>query len=512
MSQSDELRAADAALAELSPDTLAEARAEAVPTRPEAPGADTLAEARAEASTLTSRAGADEAVEADQDAAAGPATTTTGKGSLWRDANFLTLWGGQALSQFGAQITELAIPVLAVLMLNATEWEVGVLNAAQVAAFLVVGLPAGAWIDRMRKRHVMIAADGVRAVALGALPVLALFGALEIWHMIVVALIMGVATVFFDVSNQSIIPSLVRTNQIAEANGKLQSTEQLAGLAGPAVGGWLVGVLAAPLAIFITVGTYLASFVALLFTRDHEQLRSPEDHKPLVHEIGEGLRWVFGNPLLRRIVGTTGVANFFGTMATTLLPIFALRELGLTPQMLGIVFSLSAVGGLLGAIATPRIVKRLGEARAIPISAIAFSIAPFFLPAISLVPALAFPLLVVQYFVMSFTILLYNITQVTFRQRITPPRLLGRMNASIRFVVWGVMPIGALLAGALGTWIGTVPTLWIAASGELLACLFVVIGPFWSMRELPDAHEDHATGGPPAADAEGGGGGIEQGR
>ncbi|HEY9306519.1 MAG TPA: MFS transporter [Microbacterium sp.] len=483
MSQSDGLRGVDAAPEELA--------------------ADTLAEARAEASTLTSRAGADEAVEADQDAAAAAATPipTAGKGSLWRDRNFLTLWSGQALSQFGAQITELAIPVLAVLMLDATEWEVGVLNAAQVAAFLVVGLPAGAWIDRMRKRHVMIVADGVRAVALGTLPALALLGALEIWHMIVVALIMGVATVFFDVSNQSIIPSLVRTNQIAEANGKLQSTEQLAGLAGPAFGGWLVGVLAAPLAIFITVGTYLASFVALLFTRDHEQLRAPEDHKPLAHEIGEGLRWVFGNPLLRRIVGTTGVANFFGTFTTTLLPIFALRELGLTPQMFGIVFSLSAVGGLLGAIATPHIVKRIGEARAIPISAIAFCIAPLFLPAISLVPALAFPLLIVQFFVSSFTILLYNITQVTFRQRITPPRLLGRMNASIRFVVWGVMPIGALLAGALGTWIGTVPTLWIAACGELLAGLFVVIGPFWGMRELPDAHEEHTNGGPAAADS-----------
>lgn len=452
---------------------------------------EAVAEARAEASTLTSRASADDAVESDQDAATAAPATPAPKGTLWRDGNFLTMWSGQALSQFGAQITELALPVLAVLILNATEWEVGLLNAAQVAAFLVVGLPAGAWIDRMRKRHVMIWADAVRAVALSTLPLLALLGLLEIWHMILVALVMGVATVFFDVSNQSLIPSLVRTNQIAEANGKLQSTEQLAGLAGPAFGGWLVGVLAAPLAILITVGTYVASFIALLFTRDHETLRAPEEHKPLVHEIGEGLRWVFGNPLLRRIVGTTGVANFFGTIATTLLPIFALRELGLTPQMLGVVFSLSAVGGLLGAIATPHIVKRLGEARAIPVSAIAFSLAPFFLPAISLVPALAFPLLVIQFFVMSFTILLYNITQVTFRQRITPPRLLGRMNASIRFVVWGVMPIGALLAGALGTWIGTVPTLWLAATGELLACLFVVIGPFWRLRELPDVHAEH---------------------
>ncbi|TQM18534.1 MFS transporter [Microbacterium kyungheense] len=474
MSQSDELRATDAA-GELGPEA--------------------LAEARAEATTLTSRAGADEAVQADQDAAtAGPAVTPAPKGSLWRDRNFMTLWSGQALSQFGAQITELAIPVLAVLALNATEWEVGVLNAAQVAAFLIVGLPAGAWIDRMRKRHVMMVADAVRAVALATLPVLAMLGVLQIWHMIVVALVMGVATVFFDVSNQSIVPSLVRTNQIAEANGKLQSTEQLANLAGPAAGGWLIGVLAAPLAIFITVGTYLASFVALTFTRDHEKLRAPEDHKPLLHEIGEGLRWVFGNPLLRRIVLTTGTANFFSTISMTLLPIFVLRELGLTPQMLGVVFSLSAVGGLLGAIATPKIVARIGEARAIPLSAIAFSVVPFFLPAISLVPALAFPLLVAQFFLGSFTVLLYNITQVTFRQRITPPRLLGRMNASVRFVVWGVMPIGALLAGALGTWIGTVPTLWIAATFELFACLFVVIGPFWTMRDLPDAHAEHADG------------------
>ncbi|WP_341995782.1 MFS transporter [Microbacterium sp. LWH7-1.2] len=451
-----------------------------------------LAEARAEASVPTSRASADEAVLADRDAVDPARPAPAPRGSLWRDRNFLTLWSGQALSQFGAQITELAIPVLAVLMLDATEWEVGLLNAAQVAAFLVVGLPAGAWIDRMRKRRVMIWADAVRAVALATLPVLALLGVLEIWHMIVVALIMGVATVFFDVSYQSIIPSLVRTDQIGEANGKLQSTYELANIAGPGVGGWLIGVLTAPFAIFATVGTYVASFIALLFTRDHEKPRPAEDRKPLVHEIGEGLRWVFGNPLLRRIVGTTGTANFFGTIAQTLVPIFVLRELGLSPQMFGIVFSLSAVGGLVGAMVTPRIIALVGEARAIPISAIAFSVAPFFLPAISLVPALAFPLLVIQGFIMSFTILLYNITQVTFRQRITPPRLLGRMNASIRFVVWGVMPIGALLAGALGTWIGTVPTLWIAATGELLACLFVVIGPFWRMRELPDAHAEHA--------------------
>lgn len=447
-----------------------------------------LAEARAESSLASSRASVEDAVEADQDSArsAAPAEPAA-KGSLWRERNFLTFWTGQAFSQFGAQITELAIPVLAVLVLNATEFEVGVLTAANVAAFLVVGLPAGAWIDRMRKRHVMIWADAVRAVTLGAVPVLWLTGTLHIWHLIVVALVMGVATVFFDVSNQSLVPSLVRPGQIAEANGKLQSTEQLANLTGPAVGGWLIGVIAAPLAIVVTVGTYLMSFVAMLFTHDDEATRAPEDHQPIMKEIGEGLRWVFGNPFLRRIVATTGISNLFGTMVFTLLPIYLLRILGLTPVEMGVIFSLGAVGGLAGAMATPHIVKRFGEARTLPISVIGFSLAPLLLPVATLFPQIAFPFLVVQFFLMSFTVLVYNITQVTFRQRITPTRLLGRMNASIRFCVWGVMPIAALVAGALGTWIGVVPTLWIAVTFEMLAGLFVVIGPFWAMRDLPDA-------------------------
>ena len=443
---------------------------------------------------------------ADQDAARAatvtePDAASAGarRGSLWRDGNFLTMWGGQTFSQFGAQITELAIPVLAVLVLNATEFEVGLLNAANVAAFLVVGLPAGAWIDRMRKRHVMIWADAVRAVALATVPLLWLTGALQIWHLIVVALIMGVATVFFDVSYQSIVPSLVRPHQIAEANGKLQSSYELANIAGPGIGGWLIGILTAPLAIFITVFTYLASLVALLFTRDREVRRAPEDHQPILKEIGEGLRWVFGNPLLRRIVATTAFANLFSTMTFTLLPIYLLRVLELTPAQRGVIFSLGAVGGLIGAIATPRIVKRFGEARTVPISAIGFSLAPVLLPVATLVPQIAFPFLAVQFFIVSFTVLLYNITQVTFRQRITPPRLLGRMNASIRFCVWGVMPIGALVAGALGTWIGVVPTLWIAAAFEVLAGLFVIIGPFWSMRDLPDAEPvDPAPAADPA--------------
>ncbi|MET4099672.1 MFS family permease [Agrococcus sp. UYP10] len=407
--------------------------------------------------------------------------------SLWRDGNFLTLWSGQALAQLGSQVAELAIPVLAVLLLGASELEVGFLNAAGVAAFLVVGLPAGAWIDRLRKRRVMIWADAVRAVALGVVPLLWWAGLLEMWHLYAVALVVGVATVFFDVSYQSIIPSLVRPGQIAEANGKLQATYELANIGGPAVGGWLVGLVAAPFAILATVGTYVASFVALLLTRDHEEPRAADDRGPILQEIGEGLRWVFGNRLLRRIVTTTAVFNLSSTLSFTLLPIFLLRELGLTPAAMGVIFSLGAIGGFAGAVATPHIVRRIGEARAIPVSAIAFSVVACLLPLAAAFPSVAFPLLVAQGFVASFTVLLYNITQVTFRQRITPSRLLGRMNASIRFCVWGVMPIAALAAGVLGTWLGVVPTMWIGAVGQVVSAFFVVIGPFWALRELPDA-------------------------
>lgn len=452
-----------------------------------------LAGARAEASTPESTVRVDDAVEADQDAASAATPPPAPKGSLWRDRNFLTLWSGQTFAQFGAQITELALPVLAVLVLNATEFEIGVINAAGVAAFLVIGLPAGAWIDRMRKRHVMIAADAVRALALASVPLLWWMGILQIWHLVVIALVMGIATVFFDVSYQSIVPSLVRPAQIPEANGKLESTHQLAGIAGPAMAGWLVGILTAPIAVLATVFTYLASFVALIFTRDDEVVAPKSEHEPLVQSIREGLRWVFGNRYLRRIVATTGVSNFFSTITFTMLPIFLLRDLGLTPANMGIIFSLGAVGGLLGAMATPHIVRWIGEARAIPVSAIAFSVAGIFLPAAALVPEIAFVLLVVQSAIGMFTVLLYNIVQVSFRQRITPKRLLGRMNASIRFFIWGVMPIAALLAGGLGTWLGAVPTMWIGAIGGLASAAFVVFGPFWGMRELPDATADAET-------------------
>jgi MFS family permease len=405
--------------------------------------------------------------------------------TLWRNGSFRWLWLGQGVSQVGSQLSSLAVPVLAVTLLGATEWQVGILGAAQTAAFLLVGLPAGAWIDRVRKRRVLIAADLVRAIALAFVPLLWFTGTLEIWHTYLIAAVLGVATVFFDVSYQSFIPVLLPSNQIGAANSRLEATSQVASIGGPGLGGALLSVVSAPVLLLGDAVSYLVSAVSLWRVRDTEVLHRPEQRVSLRSDIAEGLRFVFGHPILRRIVGTTAASNLFGTLVTTLNAILILRILGLGPVGLGVIFSVGSVGGLLGALATPWLTKRIGEGTAVSVSAIAFGITIFAMPIAGSLPRFALPILIVGTFLEYFLVLVYNITQVTMRQRLTPPRLLGRMNASIRFVVWGVLPIGSLIAGVLGTAIGVLPTMWIGAGGAFFAAVFVLFSPITRMKQLP---------------------------
>jgi MFS family permease len=404
---------------------------------------------------------------------------------LLRNRNFLWLWSGDTISQLGAQFTGLAIPVLAVTLLGATEWEVGVLGAAQTAAFLIVGLPAGAWIDRMLKRRVMIAADVVRAIALAAIPALWFSGVLEMWHLYVIGAIVGVATVFFDVSYQSYVPILLPGPQVGSANSKLETTAQISRIGGPGLAGALLTIVSAPVLLLADGISYLFSAFAIWRIRDDEVPADRATRASLAKEIGEGLGFVFRHPLISRIVGTTAASNFFGTLVTTLEVIFVLNVLNLGTPLLGLLFSVGAVGGLLGAISTPWITKLIGEGTALSVSAVGFGVAVLTFPLAGMFPSAAIPLLFAGFFLEAFLVLVYNITQVTMRQRLCPPRLLGRMNASIRFVVWGVMPIASLLAGFLGTVIGIVPTLWVGFAGTVLAASFVVFSPLTTMRELP---------------------------
>lgn len=408
---------------------------------------------------------------------------------MFRHRGYRWLWGAETISQFGSQFSQLAIPVLAVLVLHAEAWQLGILNAADTAAFLLVGLPAGAWVDRMLKRRVMIVADLVRALALAAIPLLWWLGVLQIWQLVIVGVVVGTATVFFDVSYQSYIPILVESRQVADANSKLEASFEVARIGGPGLAGALLTVISAPLLLLADAISFLVSAAALTRIRDNEVRADPADRLGLGREIAEGVRFVAGQPLIRRIVGTTAASNFFSTLAFVLFPLLLLRTLGLGPGALGLILSVGAVGGLLGALATPHLARLLGEGTVIPLSAIASALVIGALPLAALVPKAALPVLIVAQFLQSFLVLVYNITQVTLRQRLCPPRLLGRMNASIRCVVWGVMPIASLVGGALGGWIGIVPTLWIAFAGSIAGTSFVVFSPLLGMRTLPTGLE-----------------------
>ncbi|MDO7881155.1 MFS transporter [Protaetiibacter sp. WY-16] len=404
---------------------------------------------------------------------------------LRRNRNFLWFWGGEAVSQLGAQFTLLAIPVLAVTFLGATEWQVGLLGAAQTAAFLLVGLPAGAWLDRMLKRRAMIAADIVRAAALATLPALWFAGHLEMWHLYVVGIVVGVATVFFDVAYQSYVPILLPSSQIGSGNSRLETTSQIASIGGPGLAGALLTIVSAPVLLVVDAISYVVSAFAIWRVRDTETTPPRHERRPLATEIAEGIAFVFRHRLLRAIVLTTAATNFFGFFITTLEALYVLRELDLGPASLGLMYSVGSVGGLLGAVATPWFTRLIGEGTAITVSAIGFGIATAAYPLASLAGVAALPVLIGGMLLQSFFVLVYNITQVTMRQRLCPPRLLGRMNASIRFVVWGVMPLGSLAGGALGTGLGIVPTMWIGTVGGLLGAAFVLFSPLTGMRELP---------------------------
>lgn len=402
---------------------------------------------------------------------------------------FLPFWIGQGLSQLGFQFEGLAMPVIAVTLLSASEAQMGYLNAASTAAFLLVGLLAGGWVDRWRKRRVMIAADVVRAVVVLAIPLLWFTGTLEICQLYVVAGTVGVATVFFDVAYQSFIPVLVAPGAIGDANGKLESTAQVARLGGPALAGALLKVVSAPVLLVANSAGFAASAAFLAQIRDDEVPPPRSERRGLVAEIREGLAFVTSQPLLRRVLLTTASSNVASTVIFTLMPILVLRILGIAPQVLGLVLSMAAVGGLVASVVTTRLTRRLGQGPVILSSTILFAVSAALLPAAALVPGAAVGMLTASMALQSFGVVAYNIVQVTARQRMCPHRLLGRMNASMRFVVWGVMPLGALLAGWLGSTFGTVAAMWVGVAIGLIATLPFLTGPYGRMRELPTRPE-----------------------
>ncbi|KQS69848.1 MFS transporter [Modestobacter sp. Leaf380] len=407
--------------------------------------------------------------------------------SLWRHRGFRQLWVAETASHVGTQVVGVALPVVAVAVLGASPLEMGVLTALETAAFLLIALPAGAWVDRWRRQRVLVRADVVRALALLTIPVAYLLDALTLGQLFVVAAVVGTATVFFDVAYQSYLPSLVDRSQLTDGNGKLEISRAVAQVAGPGLAGVLLRVVAAPLLIVVTAVGYLLSAAAVGRIHHGDVVPARSSRRRLRVEVREGLAFVVGHPLLRRIVACTGTGNLFGAITGTLLAIYVLRTLGLSESTLGLVLSAGAAGGLLGAGTAAPFARWVGDGRTIPLSAVAFGLAASLTPLASLAEGtVRLALLVGGSIAGSWAVVVYNVVQVSFRQRLCPPGLLGRMNASVRFLVFGTMPVGGLLGGVLGTAVGVVPALWVAVAGQLLAALPVLLSPLAGMRDLPD--------------------------
>ena len=403
--------------------------------------------------------------------------------SLWRHGAFLRLWTGETVSQFGTAISQLALPLVAILVLHASTFEVGTLTAIQTAAFLIVGLPVGAWVERMRFRSVLIVNDLIRAGVLASVPLAHLAGVLTIAQLYAVALANGVCTVFFDVAYQSYLPTLVERAALVEGNAKLQASESVSQIAGPGAGGLLVQAITAPLAILADALSFIwsALWVASIRTRVPKPERRPDRH--LGREIGEGLRFVLGSRLLRAIAGCTGSFNLFGAMSLAVFYVLLARDLRLPAGLIGLITSTSAVGGLIGSLIARRVADRFGQGPAIWMAAAFVGPCGFVTPFVQRNWTL-WLLALAQVGIWCGNVV-YNITQVSFRQGLCPPELLGRMNATMRFLVWGTLPLGGFLGGVLGAAIGVRPTLLVAASGCALAFLFVFCSPLRRMRELP---------------------------
>ncbi|HEX6480959.1 MAG TPA: MFS transporter [Ktedonobacteraceae bacterium] len=406
-------------------------------------------------------------------------TTPVAKPGWLISRNFALLWIGQTISAFGSRITREGLPLTANLVLRATPGEMGLLAAAGTLPVLLIGLLAGVWVDRLRRRPILIIADISRAVLLGTVPVAAALGVLHIEQLYVVAVLVGALTVFFEVANQSFLPTLVQREHIVEGNSKLSTSESLAEIGGPALAGVLVQAITAPVAILFDAISFLASALCAGFIRVHEPAPSPTgERQSLWREMREGLRLVLGNPLLRATTAALSVRAFFGGAFATLYGLYVIRQLGVTPAIYGLLVTMGGLGALAGALLAGRIVSRFGLGRTL-IGAMLLSGGVSVLTPLAGGPKLlVVALLMTAQLVGDFGMEVYLIHAVSLRQSMIPDRFLGRANASANFLVGGMLTIGALLAGLVGGMIGMRLTLLIATiAGLLIASGLLLFSP-----------------------------------
>jgi len=435
-------------------------------------------------------------------------TTTVQKETLWRNPNFLKLWTSETISQFGSQFTGLALPLTAIIILNANSTELGILVFAGSIPWLLFGLLVGVWVDRHRKKRIMVTSNILRGSILALIPVAAVLGVitkLGIPFLYAVSFFVGLLQVFFDITYQSYLPSLVRRDQLVEGNRNLQASASTAQVTGPTIAGIVISIITAPIAIAIDAFSFFASAFAL-GRIGHEEIIDQEIAKSSVlADIREGLHVVLGDSRLRMIAGSTGTSNFFSTGLGTIVPLYMLLAspagLGVSTELVGVtiglIFSVASIGALVGVAIAGRVAKSIGVGPAIIGSALIGGLGaiPYYLSgSLTASPLFAVYGLGVNWSMLSIMagqfitfigVVVYNVNQVSLRQAIVPLRLQGRMNASMRFLVWGTIPLGGLAGGLLGTFLGLRTAIGIVILGGSLAFLWVLLSPVRSLEEIP---------------------------
>lgn len=383
-----------------------------------------------------------------------------------RDFRLLLL--GQTTSQLGTQVSGVAIPLLAVLTLGASPLQLGMVTASGTLAFAVIGLPAGAWVDRWRRRRILVASDVSRTVLLLTIPVAAALGILTLTQLIAVCLLAGVARVFFDVGYQSYLPAVTGHDRLLHANSAMETVRASGQVVGPGLGGWLVTAIGAANVVLLQAVTFAVSAASLLAIRAGE----PQTAVPpgrLRTRMAEGLRLVAGTPLLRATAITSAAGNLAFAIASAVGIVFMVRGLHLSPTGVGLVIAVGSVTVMAGAALTPSLARAVGSARIVWVS-LAVS-GPIGLLAPLARPGWPVVLLVVGNAVGELGQIVYAITNVTVRQRLCPAHMLGRVNATMRFLIMGMFPLGALIGGVLGELIGVRATLWVSGGIIVLSTL-----------------------------------------
>ncbi|MBM0279328.1 MFS transporter [Micromonospora tarensis] len=407
-------------------------------------------------------------------------------GGLLRHRDFRLLWAGQAVSGVGSNVTTVALPLVAVAVLDAGTFQVAVLTAAAWLPWLLIGLPAGAWVDRLPRRPLMVLCDLLCAVAFLSVPLAALLDRLTVVHLLVVALGAGAARVFFETADQVYLPVLLRPEQLSEGNAKLQATRTMSYVVGPGLAGLIAQLVGAVAALLLDALTFLLSAVLLLRIRTREpRVRRPDRSRSLRQDITEGLRFVARDPYLRVLTVFGAASNIGLTGYQALLVVFLVRELRLEPGLVGALVGLMSIGGIIGALLATTLARRCGTARAMLIGA-AFTgppalLIPLAAPGIGLVWPAVGGLLI------SLGAAIGNVVKGAFRQTYTPHHLLGRVTVSMQLLNYGTIPLAAVLAGAIGARYGVGTAIGVMTAGLAPTPLILLIGPIRRRRDLPAA-------------------------